>query len=194
MVEAYHAIWGCYGFWLPNDPWGSWSRFVRSYELYAYGPATKVATRRSLADRAHDPRKRQAAKAALKWPPMRLTGEMAKVVGTAFGGLGLTIHALAVMPDHMHAVLGRSGVRVEQRVRQMKQAGTVALREAGWVEKDRPVWVRSGWFVYLNDATAVRRAVRYVEENPVRARLRRQRWSRGRLRRASICDRRLNGR
>ncbi|MEL7088728.1 MAG: hypothetical protein AAGL98_09870, partial [Planctomycetota bacterium] len=91
--------------------------------------------------------------------------------------LGLRIHALAVMPDHVHAVLGRGGTKVEQQVRRMKQAGTMALREAGWVEQDRPVWVRSGWFVYLNDAAAVRRAVRYVEDNPVRAGLRPQRWS-----------------
>lgn len=177
MVQAYHAIWGCYGFWLPNDPRGSWSTFVRSYELYAHGPATKANTRRSLADRKHDAAKRRAAKAALKHPPMRLDGKMAKTVGTAVGGLGLDIHALAVMPDHVHAVLGRGAVRVEQQVRRMKQAGTAALRNAGLVDKDRPVWVRSGWFVYLNDDAAVRRAVRYVEGNPARSGLRPQRWS-----------------
>ena len=145
--------------------------------MYAFGAATKVATRRSLADRSHDTTKRRAAKAALKHPPVRLDGKMAKVVGTAIGGLGLSIHALAVMPDHVHAVLGRSGIKVEQQVRRMKQAGTLALRGAGWVERDRPVWVRSGWFVYLKDDTAVRRAIRYVEDNPRRSGLRRQRWS-----------------
>lgn len=145
--------------------------------MYAHGPATKVSTRRSLADRAHDAGKRRAAKGDLKCPPMRLTGEMAQAVGTAMGGLGLKIHALAVMPDHVHAVLGRSGIKVEQQVRKMKQAGTVALRDTGWVEKGRPVWVRSGWFVYLNDDAAVQRAVRYVEANPERTGLRRQRWS-----------------
>lgn len=177
MVEAYHVIWGCYGFWLPNDPRGSWSTFVRSYELYAHGPATKVSTRRSLADRTHDAGKRRAAKAALKFPPIRLTGEMAKCVGVAMGELGLRVHALAVMPDHVHVVLGRSGIKVEQQVRRMKPAGTVALRDAGLAAKDRPVWVRSGWFVYLNDDAAVQRAVRYVEDNPAGAGLRRQRWS-----------------
>lgn len=30
MVLAYHVIFGAYGFWLPNDPRGSWSKFVAS--------------------------------------------------------------------------------------------------------------------------------------------------------------------
>lgn len=28
MVEWYHLIMTAYGFWLPNDPRGSWSEFV----------------------------------------------------------------------------------------------------------------------------------------------------------------------
>jgi hypothetical protein len=30
MILAFHAIFGAYGFWLPNDPRGSWSDFVGS--------------------------------------------------------------------------------------------------------------------------------------------------------------------
>ena len=37
MVRAYHAIFTTYGFWLPNDPRGSWSDFVRSWELFKHG-------------------------------------------------------------------------------------------------------------------------------------------------------------
>ncbi len=32
MVYAYHTIFAAYGIWLPNDPGGSWSDFVRSCE------------------------------------------------------------------------------------------------------------------------------------------------------------------
>ncbi|MEX0703139.1 MAG: hypothetical protein WD069_13675 [Planctomycetales bacterium] len=49
MFHAYHVIFGAYGFWLPNDPRGSWSDFVGSWELLQFGRATKVTTRRSLA-------------------------------------------------------------------------------------------------------------------------------------------------
>ncbi|HEY5314071.1 MAG TPA: hypothetical protein VIK18_16185 [Pirellulales bacterium] len=52
---AYHIIFCAYGFWLPNDPRGSWSTFVGSKLLYRkFGPATKVTTRESLAHQPHD--------------------------------------------------------------------------------------------------------------------------------------------
>ena len=42
------------GFRLPNDPRGSWSDWMRQWELYAFGAATKVETRRSVAKQPHD--------------------------------------------------------------------------------------------------------------------------------------------
>ena len=54
MILATHAIFSAYGFWLPNDPRGSWSTFVASWELFKYGPATTVSTRRSIAHQPHD--------------------------------------------------------------------------------------------------------------------------------------------
>jgi hypothetical protein len=65
MVLGYHVVFGVYGFWLPNDPRGSWSDFVGAWELFRFGPATKVQTRISLAHKPHDRIARQAAKEAL---------------------------------------------------------------------------------------------------------------------------------
>ena len=43
MIVGYHVIFGMYGFWLPNDPRGSWSEFVGEWELFrAAGRATKT--------------------------------------------------------------------------------------------------------------------------------------------------------
>jgi len=54
-VLAYHLIMTAYGFWLPNDPRGSWSDFVRAWELFLFGgPATRTTERRSLARDPHD--------------------------------------------------------------------------------------------------------------------------------------------
>ena len=53
MVKAYHVIFCAYGFWLPNDQRGSWSQWVRSWDLFRYGEATKVTTRRSVAGARH---------------------------------------------------------------------------------------------------------------------------------------------
>jgi len=33
MVLGYHFIFSAYGFWLPNDPRGSWSDTIRVYDL-----------------------------------------------------------------------------------------------------------------------------------------------------------------
>ena len=51
---AAHIILTTYGFWLPNDPRGSWSDFVAAWELLKYGKATKVTTRNSVAHVPHD--------------------------------------------------------------------------------------------------------------------------------------------
>src|SRR6478672_12031943 len=55
MVIATHVIISAHGFWLPNDPRGSWSDFVGAWELFRYGGrATKTTETRSLAGRSHD--------------------------------------------------------------------------------------------------------------------------------------------
>ncbi len=48
MIHAYHAIFGAYGFWLPNDPRGSWSDFVGAWELLRFGKSTRSFERRIL--------------------------------------------------------------------------------------------------------------------------------------------------
>jgi hypothetical protein len=81
---AYHLILSAYGFWLPNDPRGSWSFIVRSPDLREFGEATKVDTHRSVARRPHDRAKRLAAKKALTYPPVRFSGLQARAVGKGF--------------------------------------------------------------------------------------------------------------
>src|SRR5215213_6329883 len=81
MVLAAHVVFTCYGFWLPNDPRGSWSDFVRSWELLRFGPATKTTDRRSLAHDAHDQARRRSAKRALRYDPVKFTGVQAWHVG-----------------------------------------------------------------------------------------------------------------
>jgi hypothetical protein len=81
---ASHLIFGAYGFWLPNDPRGSWSDFVGAWDLFRYGRATKTTATRSLAGRAHNPAVRLAAKRALKYPAVEFSGLQARAVGRGF--------------------------------------------------------------------------------------------------------------
>ena len=64
MIVGYHVIFSAYGFWLPNDPRGSWSEFVGAWELVlAGGRTTKTDERCSLARRPHDRKRRLTGKA-----------------------------------------------------------------------------------------------------------------------------------
>ena len=108
MVLAYHVTFGAYGFWLPNDPRGSWSDYVYAPRLRHFGPPTKVDTRRSVAGMDHNHAKRLAAKKALKYPPVEFNEIQIETISrgfaTAVKETGLSVFSCAIMPDHVHFV------------------------------------------------------------------------------------------
>jgi REP element-mobilizing transposase RayT len=189
MVLGYHIIVGMHGFWLPNDPRGSWSDFVGWYELRRYGPATKTTERRSLANKEHDRQWRQEAKTVLKYPPVELTGVQAQAVANGFAeyvrNSGLVVWACAILPDHLHLVVGRHRLKAEQFVIQMKGAATEHLIAAtlhpyqtirdpqGRVPR---CFARGEWKVYLDTIEDVFRSIEYVENNPLKEGKPRQKW------------------
>ncbi|REJ89647.1 MAG: hypothetical protein DWQ34_19195 [Planctomycetota bacterium] len=190
MVIASHVIFGAYGFWLPNDPRGSWSTFVGAWELYRNGGnATKVSTRGSLAGEAHDVMRRLAAKEERKYPTVRFDERQRHAVGEGFGGFakrnGLRILACAVLAEHVHLVIARHHYKAEQAVLLLKGAASRELEERKLHpmaqfprKKGRLVscWSRGEWKVFLSDATDVERAIAYVDENPVKEGLPAQTW------------------
>jgi REP element-mobilizing transposase RayT len=189
MVHAYHAIFAAYGFWLPNDPRGSWSDFVRRWELLRFGPATKVTTRQSLAAKPHDFALRQQAKQALMYPEVRFTGVQAREIGRAFEGFvqksGLVVWACSILPEHVHLVIARHRYKIEQLVNLLKGAATTRLMEQGLHplaeyardgERPPPMWVRGKWKVFLDCEEDIIRAIRYVEQNPIKEGKPAQRW------------------
>ena len=124
-VLAYHAIFSAYGFWLPNDPRGSWSDFVGAWDLFrAGGKATKTDETRSVAHRPHDRFQRLAAKEALARPPVVFTDVQVRTIGAGFANAvkksQLTIWACAIMPDHVHCAIARSHLSIEQAVNLLK--------------------------------------------------------------------------
>ena len=85
MIHGYHVVLPMYGFWLPNDPRGSWSDFVRRWELVRFGAATITIDRHPL-DELTDAelQQRKAARKALTYPPVSLDGHQALVIGRGF--------------------------------------------------------------------------------------------------------------
>ncbi len=180
MIIASHVIFSAYGFWLPNDPRGSWSDFVRKWELTRFGPATKVSTSRSLARSTQDRTSRHAAKHSLANPPTVFNGLQAQAIAQAFGEFvlrnGLTVWACAVLPEHVHMVIARHRYDVEQIVNLLKGAATRRLKDEG-LSPPGEVWARRLWKVFLDTPDDVVRAVRYVRGNPKKEGKREQSWS-----------------
>jgi REP element-mobilizing transposase RayT len=187
---AAHVILSMYGFWLPNDPRGSWSDFVAAWELLRFGKATKADTSDSVAYVRHDRAKRIEAKRALKYPPVLLAGLQARAVARGFARAvresGYPIHACSILDDHVHLVLSPHARTIEQIVRHLRGRASHQLRSEGihplashaLSDGSLPsVWSEGMWKVFCHDAHHVGCAIRYVEQNPAREGKRDQHWS-----------------
>ncbi|MBV8780197.1 MAG: transposase, partial [Phycisphaerae bacterium] len=184
---ASHVIFTTYGFWLPNDPRGSWSEFVGTWELFKFGAATKTNTRRSVAGKQHDVAIRRAAKAALQRQPVKFDGRQARAIGRGFSiacrDAGHRFRACSILPEHVHAVVDRHEREAHRIVGHLKAAATRQLR----AEKLHPFddggervptfWAENCWKVFLNDGDAIIRAIDYVNANPAKEGLAPQTWS-----------------
>ncbi|MFO0863122.1 MAG: hypothetical protein U0744_00425 [Gemmataceae bacterium] len=177
MVIGYHVILSAYGFWLPNDPRSSWSDFVRDWELRRFGTATKVDTR-------------QAAKDTLSYPPVSFNGLQAQAIGRGFMNYveksDVVVYACAILPEHVHLVLGRHSYKVEQVAILLKGAATKELKDRGIhpfadhmdeAGETPGCWGRRLWKVFLDEPNDIERSVGYVERNPEREGKPRQKWS-----------------
>jgi hypothetical protein len=190
MVRWYHVILTAYGFWLPNDPRGSWSEFVASWELYKFGPATKVSDKRSYAHDPHDVALRRAAKRALKYPPVRFDQPQRALILDGFAeaivGAGYTVLAGCVGYDHAHLVVGRHERTIEQVARHLKSKATMHLTRAGlhplrdYVLPSGAIptpWAEKCWSVFINDAQQLHAAIGYVDRHPLKEGLPQERWN-----------------
>lgn len=162
---------------------------VRAYHLQQFGQATTVSdSRRHAADR-HDHQQRQAAKRALKFPPVLFTGQQAALVAKGFATAATEsryrIHALAIMPDHTHLVMSRHRKHYKTIAGHLKSKATWQLQNAG----EHPLaahraangriptpWGRNEWCPFISERKHMRATIRYVERNPSRAGLKPQRW------------------
>jgi REP element-mobilizing transposase RayT len=190
MIHGFHFIFSAYGFWLPNDPRGSWSDTVREFSLRKYGPATKVATTNSVAHRSHDRQQRLAAKKDLRYPPVLFTGVQAVAVAQGFAQAlaehNYVVHALAILPDHMHMIMAYHDRHVDEIAAHLKSKATSHLASqnlhplahfSGKKGRKPSPWARNYWCPFIHSEQHMRTAIRYVEANPVKAGLRPQRWS-----------------
>jgi REP element-mobilizing transposase RayT len=191
VILAYHVILSAYGFWLPNDPRGSWSEFCAAWELFRYGGrATKVDTTRSVARAKHDGAKRLGAKRLLKHAPVRWSGLQARAIARGFARAaseaGYEILGCAILHDHVHLVIGRTSRDIGQVVAHLKARATTQLRQEGIHPFEELVdargkvpamWAGRYWKVFVDHDRHLDGAITYVEDNPKKERLRPQNWN-----------------
>lgn len=191
MIHGYHVILPVYGFWLPNDPRGSWSNFVGKWELARFGKARPTPDRRSLRDLSEaELEQREAARRVLKYPAVQLDGLQARAVARGFSRQirrsNYTLWACAILPEHTHLVIARHTYSVEKIVNLLKGAATRQLIEehrrplAKFAEPgERPprVWAKHAWKIYLDSDEAIENAIAYVQKNPLEEDKPAQQWS-----------------
>jgi REP element-mobilizing transposase RayT len=192
MILAAHVIFTAYGFWLPNDPRGSWSDIVRAFDLFRFGSATTTDERKSLAVRPHNSSLRAAAKRELMYPPVIFSGKQALAIANGFGEVVrrtmCVIYACAIMPDHVHLVIGRHSYNIQQVANLLKGGATNRLRNnhldpfqdffsGSPLGRVRPSpWAHKLWKVWLDSPEDIHRSVDYTNDNPENAGLSRQNW------------------
>ena len=182
MIHGYHVILPHYGFWLPNDPRGSWSLFVARWELARFGKTTRHLEQRTLAQLSDEElAQRDAIRNALLYPPVTLTGDQALSVSNGFSSQaarsGYQIWACAILPEHPHLVIGRHRYKVEQIANLLKGAATTRLIAdkihplAAYAKPNRRppgMWARNEWKVYLSSDEQIENVIAYVNDNPVK--------------------------
>jgi REP element-mobilizing transposase RayT len=188
MVRWYHLIISAYGFWLPNDPRGSWSDFVWAWELLKFGDASKVEGKRSYAHDPHDEMLRREAKAALKYPPVRFDEAQREVIAAGFaravseGAYG--IFACCVGHDHAHLIVERHPRAIERITTHLKSKSSMSLRAAGChplkaYARNSAIpspWSQGSWSVFISEETHLRSAIEYVKRHPIKESLAPQNW------------------
>ncbi len=190
MIHGYHVILPHYGFWLPNDPRGSWSLFVARWEIVRFGKTTRHLEQRTLAQlTAEEVALRDATRKALMNPPVTLTGQQALSIANGFKGQaaksGYSIWACSILPEHTHLVVARHRYKVEQIANLLKGAATCQLIDdhlhplaAHAKPGKRPpgMWARHQWKVYLDSDEAIENAIAYVIDNPIKEGKPQQNW------------------
>jgi REP element-mobilizing transposase RayT len=125
----------------------------------------------------------------LKYPAVTLDQDQIESVAKGFAELveksAYQVHACSIMPQHVHLVLGRYRYQAETMARLLKAQASQRLREDGrhpmaqWPKEDGSLpkpWAESCWKVFLNSDEAVARAIKYVENNPIKDGKAAQQW------------------
>jgi len=179
VILASHLVFHGYGQWLSNDPRGSGSETTRKEELKDLGEIHHGRKR------VQPPRKElkafyRKAEPLLDHATIWFTDEMRNVISEAVARVarerGYVIWAWAVCKNHAHGVVRSHRDHAEVIWQHLADASRDALRAAGLVPADHPVWSHRPYKVFLYTVDDVNGRIDYVEDNPENEGLPRQHW------------------
>ena len=179
LVIAYHLMWTAYGCWLPNDPRGSTSRIVASNVIAELGQLHYG--RRKVQPSARSIREfRRLARQVLRFPLREISPQEFGIVADGFAEAvaehRYTCYSCAIMPDHVHVLIRKHKHKAEEMIENLQGASRLRLSTSGTRSADHPVWTQGGWKVFLDHPDAIRRTIRYIENNPPKWKLLPQHW------------------
>jgi REP element-mobilizing transposase RayT len=178
-IKAAHLVLMGYGHWLPNDPRGSRSDEVRSEPLRNLGEphVGRKAVQPSRAELKAFYRKAEAMLVHdTVWFDAAMRSTIAEGVAQAVKERGYTLWALAVMRNHLHAVVRTHRDDSETIMAQIALRTQRALWEGKMVPKNHPVWADGPWKVFLTTPAEIRGRIEYVRQNPMKEGLPEQSW------------------
>jgi REP element-mobilizing transposase RayT len=174
MVAAYHLVWTIYGVWLPNDPRGSGSKEILSRFLKELGDIhfgrKKIQPSSSVLRKFYS-----QAQPKLKHDVLQFSEEYILLVASAFAYTikerGYTCYGCAIMPDHVHILIRKHRDKAEEMIGYLQDESWKQLTESRKWPSGHPIWGVPGWKVFLNSCADIERTIRYIRENPIKAKL-----------------------
>jgi len=169
MVAGYQLVWTAYGWWLPNDPRGSWSPEIRVEKIMPLGdihygrrlnPPLPADVRHFYAQ----------AQDVLKHLLLTFDDEAIGVIGAALRNVvqkhKYTCYACAVMPEHVHILIRRHKHHAEEMIEHFQEQSRNAMIASGKRNVTHPVWGGPGWKGCLNSREEFERTVEYIRKIP----------------------------
>lgn len=179
MVAGHHLLWTAYGWWLPNDPRGSMSHQIASVPIAELGQIHYGRKKMQPASRDLKEFYTQAQE-VLKHELLTFHKRDIEIIGDAFASVvndnRYTCYACAIMHDHVHLLIRVHRHDAEEMIEAFQAVSREALIQAGQRVDSHPVWGGPGWKVFQNSRGDFRRTVKYIEENPIKARRPAQKW------------------
>lgn len=180
IVIGSHLVLHGYGHWLPNDPRGSGSEYVREAKLADLG-AVHHGRKRVQPPRAKLQEFYRSAESRLDFPTLWFDDAKRQAIGGAFARVAesrkYTVWGCAVLRNHAHLCIRRHRDDPTTMWRAFAEESICALRLFPNVPPKHPMWSSRPYKVFLKSPDDVRRVVTYVERNPVKDGLPPQSWS-----------------